>query len=108
MEHLTIDDIEPWLLSGKPVVRLQGRDFGQTVDEYEAHVRQLCESLKLGLVLKRIAEPPGVVLAAHLGTAPELVVPLIKVSKTETPWLFCIASKCRNRVSVPGSTCEAH
>lgn len=110
MQRLTIDEIEPWLLSGTPVVRLQGRDFGTSVTDYADWFTQLCAQLKLGVEYKYISDPPGVVLQAYLpdDPPPVLTVPIIKVSKTDTPFLFCIYHKCRNRVEVPGSECGAH
>jgi hypothetical protein len=34
--------------------------------------------------------------------------PILKISKKNQPWLFCLSSSCRNRVSVPGMQCRAH
>lgn len=109
MERLTLDDIDTWLLSGKPVVRLQGRDFGQSVGEYVDHLTETCMMLRLSLAIRTITDPPGAVLQAYLGPdVPELEMPLLKVTKADTPWLFCIFPKCRNRVSTPGMVCEGH
>jgi hypothetical protein len=110
LQQLSLDEIDGWLLSGAPVVRLAGRDYGTSTDQYADHLEQLTGQLKLGLAIEKILEPPGVVLQTFLPDSPPpvLTVPVIKVSKTDTPWLFCVAIKCRNRVDVPGSECEAH
>lgn len=109
MERMTIDDIEPWLLSGEAVVRLKGRDFDQPVADYLAWLSGLAASLSLGMVSREIHDPPGVVAQVYLGDAiPSLADPLIAVSKKNTPWLFCIYPKCRIRTEVPGSMCEVH
>lgn len=108
MDRLKIEDVEPWLLSGKPVVRLAGRDFDQTVDEYMEWLKSVSESLRLNIAVKPIVDPPGVVVQAYVKDAPVLEDPLLSVSKKNTGWLFCLYNKCRNRVPVPGMMCQAH
>lgn len=109
MEQITLETVEPWLLSGKPVVRLFGKDFDQTPHEYSEYISTISEALGLPVATLVVAEPPAVVVQAYLPSTetPTLVDPLLKVTKPAFPWLYCVAPRCRNRVSVPGSVCES-
>lgn len=109
MERLTIADFDDWLLSLKPIVRFQGRDFEQTPEEYVEWVRGICATVSLGVVTSPVADPPGVVVQTYTkGEPPVLTDPLLKVGKTDYPWLYCVGQKCRVRVPSPGMSCPAH
>lgn len=110
MERLTIDDLEDWFLSGKPVVRFAGRDFDQTVDEYMEWLRDIGKTCNLGVAVRKVLDPPAVVVQTYLPSdeVPELRDPLIKVTKAAHPWLHCVFPKCRIRVPVPGMSCKTH
>lgn len=110
-DQLELKDIDPWLLSGEPVVRLWGRDFDYPVTEYVAWLRAVGEAIDLPLVILEIKNVPGIVVQAYSGEAPVLKDPLLKASKTKTPWLYCCEPKCKNRTppgASLGGTCEVH
>lgn len=108
MDRLTFKDFEPWFLSGKPVVRFAGRDFEQSVDEYEEWLRELGRACDLKVAVLKLADPPGVVVQTSISEDITLVDPMIQVSKGQHPWMFCIYPKCRIRVSTPGMSCAPH
>lgn len=104
--------VDPWFLSGEPVVRLWGRDFQISVERYCDWLLELARNYKLEVQIKKLVDPPGVVVRACLGDEPErLLDPLIVVNKDETPWLFCVLQECSNRLAdgMPaGGVCERH
>lgn len=104
--------VDPWYLSGKPVVRLWGRDFTQSVDTYCEWLLELSKIYSINANIKRLVDPPGVVVQTYLDKKPKpLVDPLLVVSADEMPWLFCSARECQNRIAEgmpPGSVCAQH
>lgn len=113
MQTFDRSKIDPWLLSGKPVVRLWGKDFDMPVDNYLAWLLEVARNYKIELQLKKLADPPGIVVRAYLGKPPQdtLVDPLFVVNKQEMPWLFCTVKDCMNRLAkgMPaGGICEVH
>lgn len=106
---MLISEIEPWLLSGQPVVRLQWRDYGDTVEDYRNSIYVLAKELKLGVAILELKQVPGVIVQAFLGdTVPQLVEPKLSVTRRSMPYLFCAAPKCAKRVPFPGEECSDH
>lgn len=106
--------IDPWFLSGEPVVRLWGRDFDMSVERYCEWLLELSRNYQVEVQLKKLVEPPGVIVRAFLPTEPpadKLVDPLFVVNKEEMPFLFCTVKACGNRLGEgmpPGSVCVPH
>jgi hypothetical protein len=104
--------VDPWFLSGEPVVRLWGRDFDMSVERYRDWLFELANNYKLNIALKQMVEPPGIVVQVYLdGNEPKLVDPLLGVNKEEMPWLFCTVKECERRLAEgmpPGGVCKPH
>lgn len=117
METFDRNEVDPWFLSGETVVRLWGRDFAQSPEQYAEWLLELAQNYQIEAQLKVIADPPGVLVRAYIGKAPKdkLVDPLIVVNREQTPWLFCsyygAGDPCQNRIKEgfpPGSICAEH
>lgn len=112
MKKVDREQIDPWLLSGEPVVRLWGRDFDLSVERYKAWLAEIVENYDLSMAVKEIVEPPGLVVQVYKsGAEPKLVDPLLVVNQKEMPWLFCTVKGCGNRLAKgmpPGGVCKPH
>lgn len=105
--------VDPWFLSGEPVVRLWGRDYDMSTDRYCEWLLELAHNYKLDVQLKKLTDPPGVIVRAYTGKAPKdkLVDPLLVVNKESMGWLFCTSKDCSNRLAEgmpPGGVCPEH
>lgn len=113
MQSFDREKTDKWFLSGKPVVRLYGRDFDMSVERYCEWLLELARNYQLDVQIKQLVDPPGVVLRTYLDKPPKtkLVDPLLVVNKQEMPWLFCTVKDCDNRLAPgmpPGAVCTTH
>jgi hypothetical protein len=112
METLDRSQIDSWLLSGEPVVRLWGRDYSISTERYAEWLVEVARAYQIDVQIKAMSEPPGVIVRAYLGKQPsKLVDPLLVVNKTTMPWLYCSGPDCENRIKdgyPPYSVCALH
>lgn len=117
MNTFSRSDYDDFLLSGEPVVRLWGRDYGEPTAAYAEQLLEIANMYAIDLQIKELIEPPGVIVRAYLGKPPpKLVDPVIVVNNVQTPWLFCSVKddkgqRCENRIKEgypPNSICALH
>lgn len=112
MDSYDRSTIDPWFLSGEPVVRLWGRDFDVSVQHYRDWLLELARNYDVEIQLKSLVDPPGIIVRAYLGEEPfKLKDPLLIVNKSKMRWLFCTVKDCQNRLAdqmPPGGVCEKH